>query len=634
MPRFLGKGRAMLFSGLVLSSALSLHGYSESLPTFTFATSNVTAAKYITPIEKSNNKVSVMTRQELEWSGATSVRAALNGIPGVTAVNAGGTAGVFLRGLASNQTKVVLDGIPLTDPSTPQNTPYLDTLVFDQVDKIEVIEGAKSTLYGSQALGGVINIIPKKTGNSLDFRVGNNKRSDSWAINPTVGNTQFHFGAGRQLDESLSASRFGSEKDKAEQEVFRAGFDQNVGIGTLEVSYIKGKAYFDLDEPYDLGKSAAVIDDPNYTLTTDQDLTLTKLTVPFNPSFINTLTYRTFYITRAVKNGTDANHLLDSLDNSTRGQADEVELTILNKLTSNWDLLWGGSIYNENMVEYSNSTSPFGPYSYTTGPAHQRRAGYFVQQNLNLDRLTFNGGIRQDEYISIENTKRPFTYSIGVGYKIPVVETTLKGNMNSGFRNPGLYEKTYFGNPAPLNAETSFTKDLILEKSWDNTRFSVTVFESLVDSKIMFNTDGFYYQNATQIIRTTGVHYQIGFTDLGILDMLNMGYLNQRSDGGSWINSVRVPEQSVTCSGGKQWGPLSFGFSVLYNSTRVDSVGFPGTPVYLRYYTLVNTRIAYQLTPKVSTYLLVQNLLNMSYEEVAGYSTAERNAQLGMHIDL
>ncbi len=625
------KSRYLLALGLCFAASV-VHTSAAELPKYVFATSNVTDYKYKVPIEKSNNKVTVITREELEASGITSLSTALQGITGLSTASAGSTTGLFLRGLASNQTKVMIDGISLADPSTPQNTPYFDAFVFDQIEKIEVVEGAKSTLYGSDALGGVVNILTKKTGDKVDVRFGDSKYSASWVSNPKVGDTNFHIGIGRQSDSSLSALKIGSELDKSEQTQYRFGVDQKLGNATVEASYIKSKAYFDLDSDYTLTGTPNALDDPNYINLVDQDLMQTKITLPLTPNFINTISYKTYYISREAHNGVDANHGTYFSNTLNRARSDEFEISYSNKISSEWDASWGASFYKETMDLSGEGINEYGANSYTNAPVEQKRNGFFMQHDFHWDRTSVLAGIRQDEYTTSKNTKQAFTYSVGGRYLVPGIETTFKANMNTGFRNPGLYEKTFATTTKPIQAESSFTKDLTLEKKIGNILLSATVFESLVNNKIEYSDLTLGYDNTATQNRTTGIHYQAQFEQLGVLDFLKIGYLNQKSRNSAGTDTIRIPEQTITCFGGKQFGPLSLGFSVIYNTGRMDTV--KGTLVYLSSYTLVNSRIGYQFSTNTTGYILIQNILNTSYEEVAGYSTAARNVQIGMQIDL
>lgn len=124
----------------------------------------VTATRLETPEKKVGSSVTVITAEELVRTGRTFVLDALGSALGLSVLRNGGpgaTASVFIRGAASEHTLVLLDGVELNDPINPARSYDLSHLSLSQVERIEVLRGPQGLLYGSDALGGVINIITR-----------------------------------------------------------------------------------------------------------------------------------------------------------------------------------------------------------------------------------------------------------------------------------------------------------------------------------------------------------------------------------------------------------------------------------------------------------------------------------------
>jgi vitamin B12 transporter len=137
----------------------------------------VIATKYPTKQSNTGKLVSVVTRQQIEQSAGKDLAQVLNEQTGMTVSgafsNPGKDKSIFFRGANSNYTLLLLDGIPLNDPSGTGGAFDIRLIPLEQVERIEILKGSQSTLYGSNAIAGVINIISKKpvkeqlAGNSL-----------------------------------------------------------------------------------------------------------------------------------------------------------------------------------------------------------------------------------------------------------------------------------------------------------------------------------------------------------------------------------------------------------------------------------------------------------------------------------
>jgi len=125
----------------------------------------VTATKLAVPIEEVASSVTIVTDTEIEEKGQKTVGEVLRSVPGVDVVRSGGAGGntvVFLRGANSEHTLVLIDGVEANNPITPNRAFNFADLSTENVERIEIVRGAQSTLYGSDALGGVVNIITRR----------------------------------------------------------------------------------------------------------------------------------------------------------------------------------------------------------------------------------------------------------------------------------------------------------------------------------------------------------------------------------------------------------------------------------------------------------------------------------------
>src|SRR5438045_5798544 len=122
----------------------------------------VGATRIPTPVREVASSVTVITAADIEARQQRSLPDILRSVPGVNIVQTGGAGGqtsLFLRGANPNHTKVLLDGIDIADPSTPSGAIDISKLLAGDIAKVEVLRGPQGALYGSDAIGGVVNII-------------------------------------------------------------------------------------------------------------------------------------------------------------------------------------------------------------------------------------------------------------------------------------------------------------------------------------------------------------------------------------------------------------------------------------------------------------------------------------------
>lgn len=159
-------------SAVVLGLACAVPGYAEEIPVYIADDVVVTATRSAQPVPQSIAHVSVITQEEIRNSQAVDVPSLLRGLAGVEVYQSGGVgklSSTFMRGTNSSHVLVLLDGVRIN--SATAGTTALDQLMLDQIERIEVVRGNVSSLYGSEAIGGVIQIFTKQGRGAAGFNV-------------------------------------------------------------------------------------------------------------------------------------------------------------------------------------------------------------------------------------------------------------------------------------------------------------------------------------------------------------------------------------------------------------------------------------------------------------------------------
>lgn len=195
-----GAALAVAFISLLSFQALAAEDRNDAIV--------VTAARVEQPIQDVIGAVSVITRTDIERRGAHSVQDLLRGETGLTVANAGGLgklSNVFLRGADAEQVLVLVDGVRVGS-ATSGTTPF-EYIPVDQIERIEIIRGPRSSLYGSDAIGGVIQIFTRQSsGFAFDVGVGSNETSTASAsFGATSGQSWFSIAGNRIATEGYNS---------------------------------------------------------------------------------------------------------------------------------------------------------------------------------------------------------------------------------------------------------------------------------------------------------------------------------------------------------------------------------------------------------------------------------------------
>ena len=343
----------------------------------------------------------------------------------------GTNTGIQLRGLEKRYSTVYIDGVKMSDPASSDNSFYMENIMKNSIERVEILKGTQSSLYGSNAIGGTINIITKKgnEGNNSNFEVetgSNNTRNVYYSVDGANDKMNYYLGLNRFITGGISAMNHNDENDKYRNE----GLTGTIGYKFNENFKIENSLrYTNSDLKYD-EPSTSITDLNNRTENIEGTYSL-KLTHDKN-KFKNTLSYNKTYVERAVTSfsNTYTNYF---------GFRDSINL--LGEYNFNLDnkLVYGAEAEFDE-ARYPSDYAP-AAWGYTKRLMDKRADEYIFSQYFDyqfrpLENLYSTFGLRSDDH-SIVGRKTSGRTTLA--YKLDK-KSKIRSSFGAGIRFPSLYD--------------------------------------------------------------------------------------------------------------------------------------------------------------------------------------------------
>jgi vitamin B12 transporter len=599
----------------------------------------------IKPEQVGGSAVSTITSEEIEARKLRTVEEALKTVPGLEVKTSGGLgsrASVFLRGADSKNTLVLVDGIMFNDPSDPNRGADLANLTMENVERIEIVRGPMSALYGSNASSGVINVITKKGEGKPSFHIGGEGGSyNTWKV---FGGTS---GALDRFNFALSASRTDtegfslanddndriphagntSEKDGWENNSlsgrFGYKFTEDFDVSAT-IRYLDSEAEIDDFGPGYAGDRFAppffVVPEPNATKDARQEANQF-----FGKGEIHNWLFDRFLESRIYyQQGKQEKDIFDN-DGILTNEYDA------GSMEAGWqgsfdfagvDLLTVGYNYFEETFETESSSEKNADIN----------SFWVSNQFFWPEDFVLTAGVRMDDH---ETFGSETTWRVAPSYHLNSTGTTLKGSYGTGFRAPSLYE--LFADPVPafffnggnpdLEPETSYGWDLGLDQTAADgaVNFGVTYFELNFDDRIDYDFATATYFNDTGKTRTKGIEAHVGWQPLPELNF-SLNYTLTETEDPEGERLVYRPENKVNFNTRYRFmEKATVNLEVFWVDERetgsfdLDENGNPAGD--LDAYWLANVSGTYDITEHLQVYARIENLFDEYYEESWSYAT-------------
>jgi vitamin B12 transporter len=604
----------------------------------------VTAHRDEIPQDQVGSSVTVITAEDLDRTGKTLVLDALRSVPGLEVARnggPGGTTSVFLRGANAEHTLVLVDGVEANDPIAPTRAFDFSSLAVNNIDRIEILRGPQSTLYGSDALGGVIHIITKNGGGDLSGHLS----AEAGSFSTTRATAGVH-GGGERTWYSIGITGLDTDGISAAAETDGNLEDDNSSNRSLSArlghqateNLVLDLIFTGTSTDTDLDNfGGAFGDDPNSVGSSEQFTArargvLTLLEGDWSQNFGLALTD----YDRSFDNPVDAVHP-DDLSNS-RYESRLLKLDWQNRLRldENHNLVFGVEAEEEEGESKYFSDGMFGPFTDLFTRQSARTTGLYFQDHMKVgDSLFATVGFRVDDHSRLGSQA---TFRGAFSWKAGDRGTRIKGSIGTGFKAPSLFQLYSSFGSISLAPEESTGWDAGVEQKLAGGKLvlGATWFQNDFDNLIQFDGGSFTYANIARA-ETRGVEFTTAATPSDRIDLM-FGYTwTDTEDRSTGEELLRRPAGKLSLAAHyRVTDSLGLNLDLVRVGPRddLDFSAFPAARVELLEYTLLNLAAGWQVTPRVRLNVRIENVLDEEYQEVLGYGAPGLGAYAGFKLTL
>ena len=602
----------------------------------------VVATRVATPIAQVASSVSVITAADIEARQQRSLPDVLRNVPGVNIVQTGGAGGqtsLFLRGSNASHTKVLVDGMDIGDPATPSGAADISKFLSGDIARVEVLRGPQGALYGSDAIGGVVNIVttagegPLKLsgsaeGGSFDtFNQSASASGSSGGVSYAVSLQHVHAGATPVTPINLLPPGQRRNDD------FYDNFTATTKLG------------FDLADNFDIGFTGRYLNSLG-KITGDAFDFVTFASFPSpTRTRISTVQYQSratahlvlwdgrFDQTLGLAYGSTITATQDPDNGDSRAIGDRVKLDWQgNVIVTDGQTLVLGAEHARDALHPGLSFGFPNPLS----RGINTNAGYAALQS------DFGRGIYNSISIRYDDNSRfgdRTTWRVAPVWAIEDTGTRLKASAGTGFKAPSL-QQLYgtFGGNALLKPETSCGYDVGVEQSLLDDALSggVTWFHNDIKNLIVSGPAPTFTLANIGRARTQGVE---SFIRWKALDTLNLGLdytYTDAIDAGTKLALLRRPRHKISATGDWQaTDDLLLNTTLLYVGPQIDGNRDFSIPRLKQDGTVtMDLAASYRLTEQFSLFGRIENLFDTSYQSPEGFLRPGIGAYAGIKANL
>ncbi len=608
----------------------------------------VTATRLETPERKVGSSLTVVSGDELVRTGKAFVLEALETVLGLSTVRNGGpgaTSSVSVRGANSEHTLFLLDGLELNDPINPSRSYDVSHLPLSQVERIEILRGPQGLLYGSDALGGVINIITRAGRGHPRLTLASSadtlrSLAADVALSGSGKKTDYSFALFNERTAGISAAS-SAYPGNIEKDGYRnLSFAARVGCAprpetTLTFTVRAARSRTELDN---FGGPGG--DDPN-NVQHYGTLLVRGQYRGLSPSgrWERTVSLAWLGTNRENVNPADVSHPEESDQGLYQSGLFKLDwqnnffLHPANTLTAGLELA-----EEAGRSDYT-SEGPYGSMESRFPSARAGSAGIYLLDHWEVkDRFFVTAGVRADRH---SRAGTALTFRVAPSYLVAATGTRLKATIGTGFKSPSLYQlfapaMSYgpVGNPL-LRPERALGWDAGIEQRLAAGRLvlGLTWFENSFRDLVDFDFQAGYVNIGRA--RTKGLEASAEARPAGTIRLTASYTRLSARDTGAGTELLRRPRDKFTAEAGiRLLGRFNLAARALWVGRRFDRdfSAYPYETVALPGYVLVDAVLTTPVGPHFELFAGVDNILDARYETVWGYGAPGLTARTGFRL--
>lgn len=551
----------------------------------------------------------VIERSDIELAQVESVPELLSRYAGIDVVTNGGrrqVASVFTRGASSDQTLVLVNGLRVNTASSGGAT--WNTMSPELIERIEIVKGPRAAVWGSDAIGGVINIITREQAPgsvTLNAKYGTNK-TQSYYLGTGVshGNGATTFAINKERGDGLDVLKTSEPDDDGYENLsFTVNGNQTV-TNALSVNWLfkSSKQDVDFDSTY---LNTSENENREWQLAGNYQWTASDIQ--------NTATLSVGAI--KDKNLSFGNDRAKQDGDLFETQSDQLSATNTSIFNESFTLVLGTDQYKEEMVSSTAFTQ-----------SERRVEGYFGHGLFSQNGLTAEVALRYDD---VENIDSETTYNLGVGYQI-TDEIQLSVAKGTGFKAPTFNDLYYpYGGNPDLLSETSDTEEVNVTYVKDAFDLMLSYYNTDIENLIEWapDADNVWQPRNLSQADISGIDITANYSGLGGNHTFNYGYLDA-VDGATGSRLVRRAKNQFSYQFTASFDTTDLMLNYEYKGDRMDS------GVELDSYQLVDVSVNHRFTDAISGKLKLHNVFDEEYETVLNYQTLGRSVYLSINYQM